>query len=323
MSEAPVNQWSDILDEIRQKRRSNIDEELRQKGAAYTTAAFFDSLGKSLETLLTRWFEMKKGAWSDQLPEDPDPVQGELKDELESIVEMELEAMERDIHHAKNQISWASDPLEEGRKKLNDLSEELKISFRLKVDGLSKPDPAQKKEVEKETPKEKKKVKKIRVSGGSSSSGLGVFTMFLVGLLLGGAASFHYWNQSQKEIKKMEAQVEETQSDMRTIDDRLAALQDMFAKLAWGKMRNIPQIQNKIGPIKKKYAAERKKVQSSYRRQKLNVKKKISPGNKLDLSLKRLDDDKEAKLQKIAAREKAALKPLLEELKTLKEMMGK
>ena len=122
MSEAPVNQWSDILDEIRQKRRSDIDEELRQKGAAYTTAAFFDSLGKSLEALLTRWYEMKKGAWSDQPPEDPDQVQGELKDEMESIVEMELEAMERDIHHAKTKISWASDSIEGGRKKLNDLS---------------------------------------------------------------------------------------------------------------------------------------------------------------------------------------------------------
>jgi len=102
----------------------------------------------------------------------------------------------------------------------------------------------------------------------------------------------------------------------------MTILSEMYFQLVNGKILNIPQINKKIAPIKNHYKKKRTLVKKSYNRKRANLRKRVPAGDRLDRSLGRLQEGEDDEFNKLAAREKAALAPLMKQLELHNELLN-
>jgi len=86
----------------------------------------------------------------------------------------------------------------------------------------------------------------------------------------------------------------------KAIEDYVMLIRETFNSLAYGKIRNIPQIEKEIKKIKSRAEAQRQKARKYYTSRRENLLQKAFPGDKLDRSLAKLDEEVEQQINKIS-----------------------
>ena len=131
----------------------------------------------------------------------------------------------------------------------------------------------------------------------------------MVGLLLGSGASVYFWDVAQKERAAHQEERNRIMAEKRTMEDTLVLVQDTLNNLAYGKIRNIPQIEKDIKQVKAEAERKRQKVKRYFSSRRENLLKKAPPGDKLDRSLEKLNQEVDKRMSDIAAVESRKLKP--------------
>jgi recombinational DNA repair ATPase RecF len=100
-------------------------------------------------------------------------------------------------------------------------------------------------------------------------------------------------------------------------------LQDIFSKLALGRIKNIPQLDDEIRRIQTQFEDARQNVERDYSKNREKVMRKTQAGTRLDELIAELDADKEKKLAGLRAREAQQLEPLEKQRQVLKDLVGR
>lgn len=324
MDDRSFDEWTNALSGLRNDRLTDIKREIQEKGGSFTPSRFYGIARKNLEAIVDKWLEIEEKSWAASPPPDPKNAINESRQEFESVLEFENESIGRDLLTIQESVSWNDKDVTAERVRFEKFNSELRSNRLLKLKKIANPKAADREE---ETDNGKATPSKTKVivrppRSGSSSSGVGVFTMFLVGLLLGGGPAFYFWDLSQKKEAAHQEELQTIRTEKRNLDDQLTLVRGTFTKLAEGKIRNIPQLRKLIDPIRQKAKQDRAREERYILSRREKILKSIRPGDKQDRALANLKEEKQRKLQAINAREKKRLRPLLEELQTLREMMG-
>lgn len=321
MDDNLYDQWTATLSGLREQRSAKIKLALGQGAASFSPPDFRKIAEESLEETAEKWWNLESSSWEISRPPDPYVAAANAKNEFESMLDFEIEALERDLHDVRSGVSWNDDAVDAQWRKLGDFAASLKKSYLLKIDALTTPGGkgAKKEKVEETAPPPPRRGP---TSGGRAVTGASVFGMFLVGLLLGAGPSVYFWYDARQETLRHERDLLGVRAEMRAVEDRLNVLRVTFADLAYGRIRNIPRIEALIKPIRAAADSERRQTNEFVLSRREKLLKRMSAGDKLDRALQALEDEKQRRLDAIRDREAARLAPLQRELAALKEMMG-
>lgn len=318
MNDKTFQQWNEILTGIRKARLSSIEDQLLDKGNQFDTMTFFQMAKASLEEAIMKWWNLVQQEWHAQKPQDPQGMYKEFIREMESVLDYELEAIAKDLAFVRKRVAWQEKVVQKEQTDLYEFSSNLRKDYRIKLESLGgsimtkgpdKPEPPKKRVV-------------TRTVGSSSSGGTGGFFLFLLGLFLGGMASVSFWYVFDQKEKKRLIEMEEIRTEKRAMEDTLVLIQDTLKNLAYGKIRNIPQIQKDINRVKANAATRLNKVRRRFTSRRENLLKKSPPGDKLDRSLQVLETTMEKEISQIKAREAVQMKPYIKELKAFSDILG-
>ena len=313
MDDKAFETWSDTLDELRRIRQKTVDLKIQQKDGPLSLDEFFDISKESLEDVIQKWWDIEKQSWKDNQPADPTASLRTVRDEMESLIDLELESMERERLLQAEKISTGGNVKVE-LEKLNKFAADLKKAYLIKIDTLSRG--SQKKAA----PKMKSAPRQQFASGGGGS-GVSTFIMFCVGLALGAGASYHFWtvaNDAQKQLQEAKATLS---TEKRQMIDGLTILQETYYKLATGKLLNLPQLEAAMKPIRTDFANRRKEIEKDFLKQRENLSKKIPAGDRLDKSLERLNETKAKRLSELDKEEQSKLDSYLKQRQIHKDLM--
>ena len=93
----------------------------------------------------------------------------------------------------------------------------------------------------------------------------------------------------------------------------MTVLQETYFRLAKGKLLNLPEIEKAMRPIRSKYRKKKNKVERDFNRTREALMKRIPAGERLDRSLKKLQADRDRKMNKIELDLKSELEPYLKQ----------
>ncbi len=316
MDDASFQRWSDRLTELRDRRQKFIEQQLSEKADSFGPDVFFDAAIGSIENIMEEWFNFEQKSWEEQPPADPAAAVEASISEMESTVDFEADALNRDRESITSRITWLPDQVAAAEPSFNTFLDEIRKRYQLKVRGLV-PGVVDKKKKIKEMP-----VVQASASGRSSgSSGVGLFVMFLVGLLFGGAPSLYF----RDAVKKADLRFQEDRSkflaDQRALADSMTILHDSFEQLATGKTKNIPELDKDIGRIRASIAEKRLRYENEYQRERERILKKVPAGDRQDKALIELDQLKESRMTVLKAGETMALDPLVKQRDLLKDLL--
>jgi|GEM_PF-5913741 len=310
-------EWANLLSQLRQGRRSDIDAAIQMAGASFLPNRFFDMTKGNLENIVSKWWDLEQKSWQETPRKNGEVDIKKMCDELEALVDFELHAIEKDVEYVKQKISWTEQDVLSEQNNLLSYAEDLKEEQSEKIESL-KIESAKKDAGKPDMPITTQKM----ATGGSSGSGVGIFFMFLFGFMLGGGLGVYFWNLSKQVKAEYTEQIDKLKIEHRAVLDRLVVFSDVFSKLANGKVRTLPQIESAMRPIKARYESERRKVESSAMKKKEASLKKMAPGDRLDFALSEIEQEKEDLLESIQNREETELEPIRKERETLINMMG-
>jgi len=323
MDDTSFEQWSEALADLRREREGTLDKQQRSMGAEFTPEEYFGICRASLEKILAKWTNFEQNSWKNRPPKDQKAAVEELKGELNAVLEFELEAVGRNLIGLQRRTNWSEVILKEPQSQFQSFSNNLLSTYEIKIGDLSeaREKPAGAAPAAK-APKKRAPLPRQTSGSSSVSSGTSVFTMFLVGLLLGSGAAGYFWDAGKKADKKHEEERAGLLANIRSLEDNLAMYQDAFTGMATGKMRRAVDIEKEIKPIRNRYNAQRKKLGRDFSRKKENLLRRVPAGDRLDRSLKSLEKWRNKELAAINAREERKLTPLMKELDYIKALMN-
>ena len=314
MNDATLQRWSEILAEVRAQRESAIASQIQEKAASFSPAEFFELAAVSLENALDTWLRLEEESWGGRPPAELESVRGEL----ESVMDFELDAISGDAESVRSQITWESDELTEAEASFQAACDELRKKYQLKLNSATG---AGRK---KAAPAAPPPPAPARVSAGSSSGGgspvASVF-MFLLGLLLGAAPAVLFWDGANKAEKRFEEERAKLTNDQQTLLANLAMVQDLYEKLATGKMRSLPAIDREIQGKQAEMDRQKSAVQARFTRDRERLLKRVRPGDQQDDALAELDEQRDKRLAQVEADYASAVEGLRKEKETLEQLL--
>ncbi len=332
MDDTLFQKWSDALSALRLSRQSSFSALQKEKGPDFSPADFVDVAKASLENALTKWWEYETG--SGDKPDD-------LLSEMESVVDFEMEAIDRDFVSLENQVSWNAKTINEQMSRLRGFSNELKQMYESKIKLLKKTDtdlpsfaPVESSSSPQFTPlppapslepsplQAQRQAPRAKRSGSSGGSGVALFLMFLLGLLIGTGPSIYFWDLSKKADATNEEKISQLTSEKRALEDNLGVFQQTFIGLANGKTKSIAQLEDAMRPIREEIAGRRRKIEKDFAEKRESLMKKVPSGDRLDRAIERLKEIREEDLAVLDAELKTRLEPYLKQLQVLRELMG-
>lgn len=324
MDDPTFEKWSATLLELRQSRQDALKMQMDERGREYAAKDLFDHLMVSLDQIMSQWWEFERQSWDSNPPADLSLAGETLKSELESVVEFEIEASEKDVESIRSQASLAEPDIDKGRNDLLTFVTDLKKNYSDKIDSLLK-------ETKKSAPPSTQipangsttRVVPRKVSRGSGGNGLGLLTMFMVGLVLGIGLALFFRATGKKSEQKLIEEREKLTAEKREIISEYTALQETYFQLARGKLLTLPELERQMKPIRDDAVSKRRQAEADFAKSRENLLKKIPAGDRLDRSLDRLAKEKEARLQEIESQMSARLEPYLKQQQIHEELMQK
>ncbi|MCG3205457.1 MAG: hypothetical protein KCHDKBKB_02178 [Elusimicrobia bacterium] len=312
MDDVSYQEWSDKLGALRKKRQAAFDELVQEKATSFTPAEFYEGGSASLEGIIEAWFEFEKKSWETTPPENPRKELEATVLEMQSIIDFEVEAIERDRTSVMSRITWDPAEISSAESAFRDFSEDLKKRFEIKLKEIIRG--SEKKKTMGDLP--------TRSSGGSSTgNALAYFSMFFIGLLLGAGPSIYYMNSSKESHRKFQEERSQILGEQRALEDSMGILHEKFSQLALGKGKTIPELEKRISEIKVKSIEARRQIESEYQRDREKILRRTPAGNAQDKALGNLEDVKDSRLRSIVNREESDLAPLVTQLNILNELI--
>ncbi len=192
MDDAAFERWSQSLEALRLSRKMEWEQALQEKVDSFKPAEFYPLALRSIETVMERWLSFEQ----ESPPVTSAKALQNIKAEMESIFEFELESIARDAAMITSRITWRPEELDEAQKKFFPLADEIRKKYQIKLKTLS---PG---EIKNPFPSEP--LRAVQYSGSSSRSGGGLssIAMLLVGLLMGGGVSVYFKDSEHKAVKR-------------------------------------------------------------------------------------------------------------------------
>lgn len=318
MDELTFHQWLDALAIHRQNRFDVVSSEQGKSSASFGPKDFYNIAVDSLDQIMDSWFEHEQKSWQKTPPENPAAELERIHLELESVVEFETEAIQRDMAEVRANSVWDEPTRADAESQFFNYADEVRKKFMLKSNSLGSGSPTRR--VREAYPQGKLQVS---YSGTAGTSGVGILTMFLVGVLIGGGPAVFFWDASRKAERRFSEERGRLLQDQRTLQDNMALLQDTFSKLALGRIKNIPQLDDEIRRIRMQFEDARANVERDYAKSRERIMRKTPAGTRLDELIAQLDEDKEKKLAGLRAREAQQLEPLEKQRQVLKDLVGR
>ncbi len=316
MDDARFQAWSDNLAELRRSRQASWNGKM-EKSHAVPADDFLGTAKDSVDKILGKWLSFEQESLHADPPPDLPGALEAIRGELGSILEFELDAVKRDLDSLRAQMPSGPPLSAEVEEKLDAAAAELRKKYELKIAALSSP--GKNKPETKYAPERKQ----MSYSGASGSSRIGVFTMFLVGLLLGAGPGVYFWDLSKKADKKVSEDRSRLTVERKELEDKLTIVHDSFIQLATGKKKNLPELEREEKQIIASFAARRAETERAFSRRRAALLKKIPAGTRQDEALQDWAEDKEEELKRLKAKETAALDPVVRAKTALRELLGR
>lgn len=341
MNDDLFQQWSDTLAEIRQARMGSLTNLQKEKSRNFSPKDFVDVAKVSLDDALSRWWSFEQESLkSGASPED----QESLPSEMESVVDFELESIGRDLEPFQKQSSWKPKAVTEEMEHLESFAAQLKRTYQQKISlksggvtpslsdfepslvPMTDPDPLPElaplpSPVPVASVSPQPAVRPQRRSPSSGGSGVAMFLMFVVGLLIGSGPSIYFWDQLNKVGVSTQEQVTQIQSEKRALEDNVAVFKRNYSDLAQGKIKTIPQLEDMMQPIRAEIATRKRKIEKDYTEKREGLIRKIPAGDRLDRSIEKLKENRDGNLEALEAESKTRLEPYLKQMQLLKELI--
>jgi len=312
-------EWTEILGELRSSRLEEVGRRSADKAIPFNPENLFKIYATHFNVLLSKWWDLEKQSWENSPPADLKLGVDTLKNELESLLDLELEKIQEEIDEVREtETSWHPDEFESAKKNFQKIAHDYVSNYSLKIEILGG---KSKKDVAVGT------VVRPKISGrpaGGSSAGAGgiwLLFMFLIGILLGAAPTVYYWDLARKNEEKLDEELAKLSLEKKGVLSKLAVLQEAYRELAHGKTQNIPELQNTIGPIRRSFAKSREQLERDYVKKQTEFLKRIPAGDRQDKSLKALKEATNKERQALLAAEERQLEPLLNELRKHQQIL--
>ncbi|MCB4756693.1 MAG: hypothetical protein LHV69_06630 [Elusimicrobia bacterium] len=322
MDEKGLQAWSEKLDELRGTRQQTVASKVLASGGPPNLEAYPELIKESLVSLMSHWWEIEKAAWKDNPPADTAAGLSQTKKEMDTVIDLELEAIERERANTREFAAFNTAAARQGLEQIeNDLrrfGQDLKKSYAIKIDSLARSARRRERELSAGDPS-----LAPAYGSASSSNGLGLAIMFVVGLILGGGGSVYFWNQNNAAQKKLQEETTKLAMEKKQIIDGMILLQDTYYQLATGKLLNIPDLEKLVKTKQEEFSKKRKAIESSIAKQKEALIKKIPAGDRLDKSLEKLEESRVKQMEEVNKAEEEALIPLRQQQKIHKELMDR
>lgn len=322
MDDQALQNWSLILMELRQARQSQTAKSLEEKGSSYTPADYFDEAIASLDQIVEKYLAEEQQFLDSHPADDPNAAMKSLKSEAESVIDFELDAVERDIQGLRAQANWMESQLNEARSTFDIAVNEIRNKYQIKINNLAgtikkkyyPPPPAN-------TPSPS--IPSMHMSYSSSSGGGGsTILMLIIGLVLGAAPSIYFWDAAGKVEKKFHTEKAKLLEDQRLIEDNLAILHDVFEQLAMGKMKNLKGIEEQLREVKSTSSEQRRRVVRETAEERERLLKKYPAGDRLDRALEDLEYRKVQREGDIREQERIDSEKLEKQQKLIKDLLA-
>lgn len=314
MDEEAFLRWSDKLTDLRRKRQIYIDQQLREKADSFGPDAFYEAAKGSIENIMDAWFGFEQQSWKDFPPSDAALAAEAAAKEMDSTVDFEIDAIERDKNSITERVTWDPAAVAMAVPPFEAFTEEIRKRYQLKTRSLA--GGVKKRNEAPLTPSN------TGFTGHSSrSSSVGLFVMFLVGLLFGGAPSIYFMDIAKKSESGFQDERAKMIAEQRALEDGMTVLHDNFSQLAQGKASSIPQLEKEIGQVKASIVEQRQRAESEYQRERERALKKVPAGDKQDKALADAEEKRNERLAQLRSREEAALEPLIKQRDILKDLL--
>lgn len=317
MNDQYFEQWAEILPEIRQKRIESVKARTKGNSANLKAKDFFDIFVLNFDDLLNQWWGFEKKTWQESPTEDLDLASENLKNELDSVIEFEMNAMEGELNDLRQEITWNDEDIEKGKLRASRFAADVKSKYALKIEKLLK-----KSDKVIPPPVTSSRVASRAVSGGSGTSGASIFMMFLLGLLLGLGAAYYFWDANKRVAESYEIKLKNADVEKKEIIDSMTILSETYIQLVNGRILNIPQLKSKIDPIKKSFEEKRGELNAQYKSKEQNLRKRIPAGDRLDRSLAQLEEAHKSEMAELDSQEKARLEQYRSQLEMHSELLN-
>ncbi len=320
MDDQSFERWSEKLTNLRKKRQRFIDENIENRADSFSPNEFYTVSMDSLNEVMDAWFEFEQQSWTAKPPSDPVAEIERLRGEMESVLDFEVEAVDRDRSAVLVRISWDEATLKISEPAFQTFIDDLRNKFQLKVKGLANSGGPSTKKRALEQP-----LPQVSQAGGSSrgGNGLGLFFMFLIGLLLGGGPSFVFHESAKKAERQFQEDRSKMLSEQHAVADSMVVLHDSFEQLATGKLDNIPELNRKIAQAQSSINQERDRIRKTHDRAREQIMKRVPAGNKQDAALEEADAKFAAQTEDLKKQEASVVNPLVKQRDLLKDLVSR
>lgn len=320
MDDAAFQEWSDKLSALRNKRQTVNQMLIDEKAASFLPSEFYEGAAASLESILDAWFAFEKKSWEQSPPEDRPTALAAALAEMESTVELEVEAIERDRSTVLSRISWEQEDITEAEPVFKASASDLIKRYTLKLNEFVN---GGKKKTSSPPPLPPLPLPKPRTSGGTSrGNGVGLFVMFFVGLIFGGGPSLYFMNASKDSDKKFQEDRSKILADQRALVESMTLMHDNLEQFAKGKGRTIPDLEKEIAEVKSTFIGKRQRVDEEHETARERLLRKIPAGDLQDKAVARLEAERSDKLTAINGQEKSKLSPLVKQIELLMSLLN-
>ncbi len=317
MDDSAFERWTEKQTELRKNRQTIIDQAVQDKADSFGPDEFYRIAQESVEKIMDTWLELEQGSWQQNPPDNVSEALDNTRSEMDSILDFEIEAIDRDRVSVVSRITWAPDSMNQEMTDFQTVANEIRKKYQLKINGLGG---GSKKKRAAESPMPVPST--VRSSGGSSGgSGFSMLVMFVVGLLLGGAPSYFFMDNVKKSEKKFGDERKKMQIEQQALSDSVTVLHENFERLAYGKIKNIPELDHDIEQIKSRFAQRRQQIDANYQQQRDRVLRKVPAGNRQDNAISELTSDRDIQLAEARKQEEAAVGSLQKQRDVLAELL--
>jgi hypothetical protein len=285
---------------------------------------FLDKASINLDTILEKWVNIEQASWEAEPPEDPAEAIKGVRNETDSLIDLEIEAIQRDIEALQQDANWEEEIIKSADAVFQSTVSELRNKYQLKLGAFAG---AQKKRIQPINPTSNfdpaPPAPKASYSGGSGGgSNSGALFLFIVGLVLGSAPSVYFWDAGNRIEKKFITEKSKLETNQKLIEDGYALLRDVFGQMASGKIRNLVDTEDELRKLKSDSAARRKRLEQEFADDRERLMKKSSSGNKLDRALEDLEYRKVQTLGAAKDQDNAEIEKREKQIKMIKDLLA-
>lgn len=321
MDDKFFDQWSNALLDLRQVRQGTVKNKIQEKGSAYTAQDLFDYCMSNLDQILIRWWEFEKQSWETTPPGDSTLALDNLKAEVDTLIDFEIEAMNQEIAELSSHMSWKQPDIEQGNKDLTTFASDLKKNYYIKIDGLQIPPEKKKMTAAANATMTSFPSKNVSKSGGGGNSATSLMIMFFLGLGLGSVGTVYFRDRAIKAETRLEDERASLQIQQKSFLNNMTVLQEAYYQLAKGKLMSLPELDKAMEPINAAYAQKKKKVEEDFVKSKESLMKRIPAGDRLDQAIKKAEETKATQLRIVDEQRAAQLEPYMKQKKIHEELM--